>query len=132
MSATPDVIVWGYATEEHPEEWSGMCASREEAIAEGRIALGAGEGDCPFWLQRGRRPDAGDFGPSTCDLQEMLGERAYDNARCDAAAEFPDADLAPLEILIAEWLNANVKVDFWIADGEPECVNDENIEGDNT
>jgi len=120
--SAPGTEVWGYSQERETEGWSGECATREEAIAEGRAEY---DGDV-FYVIRGTRPKASRFLPAfLCeDIAERMGEAAGEEVG-DIVDDWPcttkEADAA-LVRLLAAWADEHIPVPFWVADGTPELV----------
>jgi len=118
LSAPDDV--WGHSTSLDAERWIGAWASRDEAIAEGRVAY---EG-APFYVVQGYRPKAEKYvaGLSGC-VVEMLITAAGDEAG-DAVSDYdvPKADKAALDAMLREWAARLDPLPFWVVAGEPERV----------
>jgi hypothetical protein len=116
--------VWGFAESEDDERWSGMCGSREEAIAEARSELGLAS-DQDFYIIRGRKPAAADFVPDVDWILEHMGDQAGDQIG-EIAEEFPDVTdegRAALTRYLEAWARKYAEpVNFWAADGKAERI----------
>ena len=112
--------VWGYEGSAAAECWNGHCATREEAIKEGRKHY-PGEA---FFVMSGTRCDAASFMPDAAEVLEIAGERAGDEAG-EAAADFPDVSQAAgeeLDALLSAWSAKHLTCSFWVADSQPERI----------
>lgn len=111
--------VWGYAESDKVERWSGMCATREEAIKEGRSKYG----DPPyFYVMSGTQYPASAYVPDANWVAEQMAETADGG---EASAEFPevsDEAKKKLDALLEAWADENVPVNFWVADGTAERI----------
>jgi hypothetical protein len=122
-TAAAPALVWGYSLHEHPDTWSGHCASREEAIAEGKRELSAqlqaeGDGDTlrEFWIMSGSTPDPADAMPSVDSVCDQMSAFARDNWG-DVAEEFPEVSENAREELadaMATWAREHAKPRFWV------------------
>jgi len=111
--------VWGYATSDDCETWSGMCETREQAIKEARSEFG----DVPyFYVMEGTQSPPSAYVPDANWVVEQMAETADGG---EASAEFPEvSDKAKKELdeLLEAWADRNVKVNFWVADGAAERI----------
>lgn len=122
-SSTAPRTVWGHAQSEDAERYSGIHATREEAIAEGLTEYG-GE---PFYILAGTKPTPESLMPTARQMIEDIEQRAYDNH--DAAEDW-DANVsaeakAELEELLGAWARKHIKVEFWDGVGSPERIEPE-------
>lgn len=122
MSSQPEETseVWGYAASSEAETWGGSCATREEAIAEGR---GEHDGGV-FWICKGERPDPGTYMPSAANIIDIAASNAYELAPT-APEDWPKVSkeaVEELDALLTAWARKHCRVEFWEAAGEPERV----------
>lgn len=112
---------WGYSRHQHPDTWTGMHPTREEAIAQGRIDFQGGS----FWIMRGEIPHASRFVPDADDIANHMGEQA-DGEAGESAEDFPDLTKEAreeLEALLAAWSAKHLgPCPFWIGEGDPEFI----------
>lgn len=112
--------VWGHADSDQAERWYGVCASREDAIAEGRDHYGK-DG---FWIHSGTAHTAGEFVPDVDFIIDSMSERASDEVG-EASEDFPYVSTEArkeLEDLLEAWANKHIKCGFWTADGKAEYI----------
>jgi len=111
---------WGHADNRTPDRWVGAFESREAAIEDGREQY-----DASFWIQRGHHPALDSLVPDALDVIEQMADTARGEAGA-GASEWPDVGKegrAALEAMLERWAAKYAPaVTFWIADGEPECV----------
>jgi hypothetical protein len=111
--------VWGYATSDDCDTWSGMCETREQAIKEARSEFG----DVPyFYVMEGTQSPPSAYVPDANWVVEQMAETADGG---EASAEFPEvSDEAKKELdeLLEAWADRNVKVNFWVADVAAERI----------
>jgi hypothetical protein len=126
----PGPPVWGYAIDEHPDTWSGECASREEAIAEGTRGLQAQRAACgdepltEFWIMSGSHPDPAMSMPDVERILDDMNAYALDNWG-DVAEDFPAvSDEAQTELagLFKTWARKHASPHCWIAQGPAERI----------
>lgn len=112
--------VWGYAADEHDDEWFGACATREEAIAEGAAELGAGQED--FFVVSGEFPDFGEFVPCAEEIIEIIRERLDDECCVDGQEVDVTGGTEELNEFLRDWARRNMKASMWVRAGAPERV----------
>ena len=119
---------WGYADSPDDARWSGLCDTREEAIAEAYAAYGSNiiqRDQLSIWVVSGRVPTAGEFIPRSTQILEMLREQAADDVG-EASEGFAEdvSDEAELELntLLTDWANRHLEVSFWTTTGTPEEI----------
>ena len=115
-----DAEVWGHGDSEHAERWSGTCATRDEAIKEGRDHYGK-DG---FSINSGTPHSASEFMLDVDFILEETAQRAHDEVG-EVSDDFPDVtDEAKkeLETLLKTWADKNIKCGFWTADGTAEDI----------
>lgn len=120
---------WGYADSRDAESWSGVCLTREQAIAKGRehYSFLNGRGYDGFWIHSGHLVPLEAVMPDVDDIIETMGERAYDEAG-EVAEEYPDVTAeakAELEELLRGWCEKYARPTFWVADGVAEFISGE-------
>ena len=125
---------WGYADSRDAESWSGVCLTREQAIAEGRehYSFLNGRGYDGFWIHSGHLVPLEAVMPDVDDLLESMGERAYDEAG-ESAEGYPDVTneaRTELEGLLRGWCEKYARPEFWVADGEAEFIPGAGKEGE--
>lgn len=113
-------IRWGYASSPDAEVWSGMYATREEAIDDGRNHYGGDD----YWVTSGHLVPLEAVLPDADDIIETMSSRAYDEAG-ECAEEYPDVTneaRVELQGLLRGWCEKYARPNFWVADGEPEHI----------
>jgi len=120
-----DIVKSGFGFAEHKdaENWSGLEATREDAIAEAVATFGTETGH--VWICKGEVEDVSEYFDES-DVESML-ERITDNT-CDkvgdVAEEWPSVSneaIAELTAYIRTWLSKHSPHAFWQV-GETECV----------
>ena len=121
-------VRWGYSLDEDAERWLGACATREEAIQEGRreLAREMDVRDPGFWIASGAIPDPGAWCPEVTDfIEENIGDNAYSDAG-EASEDWPPVvskeARAELETFCVAWVRKHMPVEFWISDGTKEWI----------
>jgi hypothetical protein len=114
--------LWCYCGPDNsPEDFSGSCATREEAIAEATNEFG-GE---PFDISEAESPDPDLYTPDVNDIIEGMRERALDNEAPECAEEWPDVSdegKQKLEDLLAAWARKHCKPIWYICIGTAEHI----------
>lgn len=113
---------WGYSSDRAPEVWTGSEPTREAVIAEAR---GSFANDSGFWIVEGTCPLVSEFTPDADWVIDDMSQRAYDQGHGEYSEDFPsvsDEAKAELDAFLGAWAEKYIKIDFWIADGEPEWI----------
>jgi hypothetical protein len=106
--------VWGYAMSDDESEWSGSCATREEAIVEAPAELGLEPGD-EYFVIRGEYPDPSAFMPDAEDVIEIAHERLGDNFNVEGQELEVTGGTAELNEFLREWARRNLKATHWLS-----------------
>ena len=117
-------MIYGHASYEDAEQYSGTFPTREEAIAEGTTEYG-GE---PFYVMAGESPEAASLMPDADHILDIMAGNAHDNYGHDLTEDFPEVTeeaKAELDALLKDWANKHVEVTFWEAVGTPERIEPE-------
>ncbi len=117
--------VWGHSSMENPDAWDGACASREEAIAQGRGWYGNGE---PFWIVEGEWLDVADFFEAA-DAIEQAATLIYDNAHEGAELDIREGGKEALDFLLTAWARKYAVLRSWTAVGDVEQIAPVETEG---
>lgn len=113
--------VWGYAESDKAERWSGMCATREEAIKEGRSEY-RHENPLFFYVIEGTQRPASAYVPDADWVVEQMAETADGGEASEEFPEVSDEAKEKLNKLLEAWADENVKVNFWVSDGVAERI----------
>jgi hypothetical protein len=118
----PGDIVWGYSTSRDSETWSGICPTREAAIAEGRVEFADLE---EFWIVRGKMVDPADVIVDADTVVEWMGDTAYDNWAENVAEDYPkptEEAKKELDDFLESWARKHCPLECYMAEGDYECI----------
>lgn len=116
---TDDLIRWFHATSAEAEYASGgPFASREEAIADGKLT----HGEAPFWITKGEKVTHEDLALWLAhqlreDCESGSWEEDAEIGSDDPIFEMTDEDEAALRVVLAAWARErNVLRPWWCTD----------------
>lgn len=118
--ATSTGMRWGWSADPNPDTWVGSFFTREQAIEDARSYSWK-----TFYVVSGKCPDGKRYMPTAEIIESMLAEAATDAAG-EAAEDFPGLSSAALDEMnqfFQSWSKKHLGMcAFWIADSEPEKV----------
>jgi hypothetical protein len=117
------VRLWCYRCDsyQNEEEFTGSCATREEAIAEATAEFN-GE---PFYVSEAESPDPDLYTPNVDNIIEDMRDRALDNGAPECAEDWPDVSdegQKELEELLAAWARKHCQPSWYICFGDTEHI----------
>ena len=112
--------VYGHATSEDAEHWSGAFKTRDEAIEDGCKEYSVDDVDY-FFIVEGRWIDPSVY-IDVDSIIEGASDCLYDNGPDESELEVSNEAKKVLEILIKSWANDYASVSKWQAVGKPQRI----------
>lgn len=114
-------LKWSYSDDQWSEEWSGTCASRQEAIEQGTAEYGGK----PFYVASFRKPSPLEMFPRVDDFFVTAGARAYEEAGVEDWPALPEEERARFaREYVALILRYFPDVPFYVMAGGAERIDD--------
>lgn len=117
--------MWAHAPYADSEEWSGSCATREEAILEGFKDYDDRDYDGTFYVARAKWNDHGaglDVDTVIDNLLTYVGDNFGDFAYEAVESHLTDQARLELQALLKGWSHRYLHKRYWTIDGTPEKI----------